>query len=421
LTPTRQASLKSLGAIVGHPLRAEIWTVLAEEIASPSELARRVGAKLSDVSYHVKVLRKNDVIELVDTRPVRGAVEHFYRASQRPLFEEAETVARSVENRNAFADHVLRTLFADAVLSLEDGIFSERPDHCVARVPLLVDEEGWRDLAGIYRQIIHDTVEIQAKCADRLASGGTGIKVTAFAALFERTSPSIRSPQPGKTGKARPASRESGGERGTLKSLGAIVGHPLRAEIWTVLAEEIASPSELARRFGAHISDVAYHITVLRDNDVIELVDTRPVRGAVEHIYRASQRPLFEEAETAARSVENRNAFADHVLRTFFADAVLSLEDGIFGRRPDHCVARVPLLVDEEGWRGLAGIYRQIIHDTVEIQAKSADRLASGEEGIKVTAFAALFERTSPSMRSPQPGKTGKARPASRGSGNGHE
>jgi DNA-binding transcriptional ArsR family regulator len=419
LRSTTGSPLRSLGAIVGHPLRAKIWTVLAEEVASPTELSRRFSEEVSDVSYHVKVLRENDVIELVDKRQVRGAVEHFYRATHRPLSNEADTASRSLENRNGFADHVLRTFFADAVLSLGDGVFGERPDHCVARVPLLADEEGWRDLALVYDELIHRTLEVQAESAERLAPGDPGIKVTAFAALFERAFPSEDSPPQSGARRARPTS--AGSERGPLRSLGAIVGHPLRAKIWTVLAEEVASPNELSRRFGEGIADVAYHVKVLRENGVIELVNTQQVRGAVEHFYRAIQRPLSDEVDTAARSVENRNAFADHILRTFFADAVLSVGDGIFGKRPDHCVARVPLLADDQGWRKLALMYDEAIHRTLVIQAESAERLGPGDPGVKATAFAALFERIPASEDSPQRSGPEGARPSSRRAADGRE
>jgi len=282
---------------------------------------------------------------------------------------------------------------------------------------MLVDEEGWRDLALMYDELIHRTLEIQAKSAERLSPGDPGIKVTAFAALFERTYPSEHASRQPRVKGIRSTSSRSGGERGPLKSLGAIVGHPLRAKIWTVLAEDVASPNELSRKFGEEIPDVAYHVKVLRENGVIELAMTRQVRGAVEHFYRAIQRPLSDEVDTATRSVENRNAFADHILRTFFADAVLSLGDGVFGERPDHCVARVPLLADEEGWRELALMYDEVIHRTLEIQAESASRLASGNPGIKTTAFAALFERSFSSGDSREDPEAKGATPTSRKAG----
>ena len=214
LRPAIQAPPKAMGAIVGHPLRAKIWTVLAEEVASPNELSRRFSEEIGDVSYHVKVLREDGVIELVSTRQVRGAVEHFYRATQRPLSDEADTASRSLENRNGFADHVLRTFFADAALSLGDGVFGKRSDHCVARVPLLVDEEGWRKLALMYDEAIHRTIEVQAESAERLAPGDRGIKATAFAALFERTFPATDSSQQSGNNGPRPISRRAGGGRG---------------------------------------------------------------------------------------------------------------------------------------------------------------------------------------------------------------
>src|SRR5579875_3170703 len=65
---------------LAHPLRIDILRVLEQGKASPSELAERIGAPLGNVSYHVRFLAKVGLIELCDTRPRRGAVEHYYRA-----------------------------------------------------------------------------------------------------------------------------------------------------------------------------------------------------------------------------------------------------------------------------------------------------------------------------------------------------
>ena len=54
--------------------------VLSERVASPSELAAEQEAVVSDVAYHVRVLRELGLIKLVNTRQVRGATEHFYRS-----------------------------------------------------------------------------------------------------------------------------------------------------------------------------------------------------------------------------------------------------------------------------------------------------------------------------------------------------
>src|ERR1700750_1345889 len=78
----------SLALIAGHPLRAKIWFVLSGAAASPKELAARLGAEIGVVAYHVRVLHKGGVLELVETQKVRGAIEHFYTATERPHFTE---------------------------------------------------------------------------------------------------------------------------------------------------------------------------------------------------------------------------------------------------------------------------------------------------------------------------------------------
>lgn len=83
---SEQALLKALN----HPLRKELLRLCleAEEPRSPKGLAletHRGGGsfqkQLSNVSYHVRVLAEYGAVELVETRPRRGSVEHLYRAA----------------------------------------------------------------------------------------------------------------------------------------------------------------------------------------------------------------------------------------------------------------------------------------------------------------------------------------------------
>ena len=69
---------------LGHPLRARILAHLDAGEASPKELAAALGEKLGNVSYHVRILARLGLIELVRETPRRGAVEHHYRAVPRP-------------------------------------------------------------------------------------------------------------------------------------------------------------------------------------------------------------------------------------------------------------------------------------------------------------------------------------------------
>lgn len=79
---------------LGHELRVlllERFAEVAEGAAgavglepaglSPKELSGELGEKLARTSYHVVVLLEAGAIELVDTVPRRGAVEHYYRST----------------------------------------------------------------------------------------------------------------------------------------------------------------------------------------------------------------------------------------------------------------------------------------------------------------------------------------------------
>src|SRR3954453_8483231 len=72
---------------IAHPLRARILQRLGERVASPGDLAIELGAPLGVVSYHVRMLREYECVELMRTEPRRGALQHFYRATARPRLD----------------------------------------------------------------------------------------------------------------------------------------------------------------------------------------------------------------------------------------------------------------------------------------------------------------------------------------------
>ncbi len=64
-----------------HPLRRDILRAMAgEEEISPRQVSYSLDRPLSNISYHVRVLAECGAIHLVRTEPVRGSMQHFYRA-----------------------------------------------------------------------------------------------------------------------------------------------------------------------------------------------------------------------------------------------------------------------------------------------------------------------------------------------------
>lgn len=80
----RPASIdQSLATALSNPLRARALELIADGIASPKLIAEELDLDVRAVAYHVRVLRKLGCIELVETLPRRGAVEHIYKAIER--------------------------------------------------------------------------------------------------------------------------------------------------------------------------------------------------------------------------------------------------------------------------------------------------------------------------------------------------
>lgn len=183
----QRVSLKSVGAIVAHPLRSRVWRTLTERVASPTELADLLGGeKVENVAYHVKTLERMGLIELVNTRPVRGSLEHFYRAIQRDFYDDADTASRSLEDRLTMARAVAQEAFAEAAISLDAGTFCERADHVIARVALMLDEDGWTKVHDALAWALEQTVEAQAESVERLGPDLKGIPASVDLMLFER-------------------------------------------------------------------------------------------------------------------------------------------------------------------------------------------------------------------------------------------
>ena len=70
-----------LAKALSNRLRARILRLIVARERSPKSIAEELGRDLSGVAYHVRVLRQLECVELVATKPRRGAVEHVYRAA----------------------------------------------------------------------------------------------------------------------------------------------------------------------------------------------------------------------------------------------------------------------------------------------------------------------------------------------------
>ena len=176
-------------------------------------------------------------------------------------------------------------------------------------------------------------------------------------------------------------------------TLAAAVAHPIRSRCLVILAEREASPSEIARQLNLDVAKVGYHVTALAEANLIEETRNRPVRGAVEHFYRATLLPVVSDEQEGERSESARRVYAETILSIHAANAAHALEVGTFLSREDHHLTRYAFNLDEEGWREAAAAHMALYERIFEIEEAAAKRMGeSDEKPTRVVTFQSLFE-----------------------------
>src|ERR1700709_2966673 len=133
--PAGETSEARIAKAWAHPLRARILQRLGERVASPGDLALEVGAPLGVVSYHVRMLRDHDCVELVRTEPRRGALQHFYRATARPNLDEEQWRTLPSGLRRELSGETIQELVTDLGHAAAAGPL-EDPDVALNRTRL---------------------------------------------------------------------------------------------------------------------------------------------------------------------------------------------------------------------------------------------------------------------------------------------
>jgi DNA-binding transcriptional ArsR family regulator len=159
-----------LAKALSHPMRTRILTILNEQVASPNEIAEMIGERLPNVSYHVRALHDLGCIELVRTAQRRGAIEHYYRALQRPFFSDRDWKRLPRSARQAVADVILQMIWEGTSAAIKAGTFESRSDRHLSRSPLVLDQQGWGEVNQLLAKALGDAEDIAAESAQRLAT-----------------------------------------------------------------------------------------------------------------------------------------------------------------------------------------------------------------------------------------------------------
>jgi len=134
-------------------------------VASPNQLAQALGEALGSVSYHVRILRELDCVELVSTAPRRGALEHYYR-STRPWRDDEEWARLPAGVRRETLAWTLSEIFEEASNASLEGGFDDSESY-VSCIALALDQQARTELSALLAQTHEAALRINADSGSR--------------------------------------------------------------------------------------------------------------------------------------------------------------------------------------------------------------------------------------------------------------
>ena len=189
----RQKAAQNRIKAMNHPVRAAVLAILAERTSSPAEMARELDEDLSNVSYHTKQLVELECAELVSTRPVRGALEHFYRATERSLIDKEDWDEISPMMAESLVHEGMQKILDSFVAATRAKTIGEDADFHLTRTPLLLDQQGLQEALEAHERTRQELLDVASRSAERMVeSGEKGINVSSSQACFKMPNPKGR-------------------------------------------------------------------------------------------------------------------------------------------------------------------------------------------------------------------------------------
>lgn len=191
--PERASDKRNLSPKVkamSHRLRLEITDLLFSRDATAAEIAEALDQPVGRVRYMLRVLVEEGLIDTVEMRERRGALERVYSGSDF-ILSSAEAAALPMEVKEKINTAVIRNSMEDAVGAQRAGTLTNRDDSAFVRFPLLVDEPGWEELAKLHQEMLDRVIQIRDECRARLKvdEGADVTPAISINLLFETPDP----------------------------------------------------------------------------------------------------------------------------------------------------------------------------------------------------------------------------------------
>jgi DNA-binding transcriptional ArsR family regulator len=172
---------------LGHRIRNEALSILAEGRRSTSELAKIMGEDVKLVGNHIRELYESGCIEDAGTVTRGNITERFYRTVILPYITDEAYRAMSMEERRDVNGVTVQSILAETLASYRAGKMETDDDLWLLWDALNLDSQGRREVAEEFADLYERLLDVKARAVTRMSeSGETGITTIITATAFER-------------------------------------------------------------------------------------------------------------------------------------------------------------------------------------------------------------------------------------------
>lgn len=174
-----------LARAMSHRLRIAMLEHLTIRPASSAELAPLLGAPLSNVSYHMRVLVELGCVEAVSKTSVRGATKTTYRSVVEMLLDDAVWAKLSPATKAIVSEAGVDSIVSKAEVAIHGKTFDSRPDRHMSGVTLELDERAWKEATEMLRLTFQRFYTLADESRARVGDRDARVPVTHAQLLFE--------------------------------------------------------------------------------------------------------------------------------------------------------------------------------------------------------------------------------------------
>jgi DNA-binding HxlR family transcriptional regulator len=400
-----RAHLRRLSVVFAKELRLKIVGELYTREMSPKQFFEEFGGgSLSRVTQNFERLAEEGWLRYIRSEGPggkrRGAVEHFYRATELAFFDTQTWALVPYSMRVACSWSLFNQIALRLRQALEGSSLEARPKRDLSCTQLLLDQVGWeRVIEALDAQFLCIFEEQKDARLRRLGSEEELIRADVLLIAFE-------SPIRGEHVGTCLVESDKEPLMPLLERVAPVLADDVCMQIVSELNRREMSVAQFHREIGgAAIGGIRRRFKKLEDSGWLKKVDAKTGgrrRGATEYFYRAT-RPAITDGDAWANPPDAlRKTQGWKTFERFSGKVKEAMRAGTFDARMDRYVTLSFLSLDKQGWVNVVAGIEALAVCILEEQERAKVRMKkSGEKPVAMTVGLGAFETPKDTIKAP--------------------